>query len=106
MRRDYFQRVWVGRPPWRGQGRAPHPASKECHSPRSRVAPALVRVLRRHVLAGGNHADLKQTHGPIAGGVLSGVRVRGEPVLALLPPSPPPHERTHTRSVGHPTPPL
>src|SRR5260370_16672900 len=98
MRRDYFQRVWVGRPPWRGQGRAPHPASKECHSPRSRVAPALVRVLRRHVLAGGTPPDPSRSHARVARGGFCVVPDGGDPGPAPPPPHPPPPATPHPPS--------
>src|SRR6266851_6944636 len=101
MRHDYFRRVWLGRPPWRGQGLASHPASKECCSPVIVIAIAIARVLRRHVLAGVTHADLSRSHGRVAGGVFGVVRDSVDAFLALARPYRPQQEGPHIRSEGN-----
>src|SRR5713101_5974630 len=59
IRRDYFQHEWMGRPPWRDQSLASHPAPKECCSAAIVIALALARLARPlRVLVGVTHAHL------------------------------------------------
>src|SRR5229473_7338020 len=98
MRHDYFRRVWLGRPPWRGQSLASHPASKECCSPVMVIT--IARVLRRRVLVGVTHADLSRSHSRVAGGVFGLVRDGVDAVVALRRACRPQQEGPHIRSEG------